>query len=171
MKTKPIPDGYHTATPYLVVKGAAKAIDFYKEAFGAKELMRMETPNGMIAHAEIQIGDSRIMLSDEVPQMGFVGPQSLNGSPVGLMLYVEDCDRVFNRAVAAGGSVQFPMQDKFYGDRSGSIKDPFGHQWTVATHVEDVAQDELRRRAQAHMHECMEHSQTASTAQPERVAA
>jgi len=147
-KAKPIPDGYHSVTPYLVVKGAAAAIDFYKKAFGATELFRMPMPGGKIGHAEIKIGNSPVMLADECPEMGAVAPQAA-GSPVGLMIYLEDVDTVFNRAVAAGGKVERPLQDQFYGDRSGTLIDPFGHKWTVATHKEDVPPDELARRAAA----------------------
>jgi PhnB protein len=146
MAVKPIPDGYHTVTPYLIIKGAAAALDFYKKAFGAVELMRMPGPDGSVAHAEIRIGDSPVMLGDEMPQMGYKGPLSLGGSPVGIMIYVPDVDATFNRAVAAGGKVVKPLQDQFYGDRSGTLTDPFGHVWTVATHKEDVAPDEMERR-------------------------
>ena len=147
-KAKPIPDGYHSITPYLVVKGAAAAIDFYKKAFAATELFRMPMPGGKIGHAEIKIGNSPVMLADECPEMGAVAPQAA-GSPVGLMIYLEDADTVFNRAIAAGGKVERPLQDQFYGDRSGTLVDPFGHKWTVATHKEDVPPDELARRAAA----------------------
>ena len=147
-KAKPIPDGYHSVTPYLVVKGAAAAIDFYKKAFAATELLRMPMPGGKIGHAEIKIGNSPVMLADECPEMGTVAPQA-TGSPVGLMIYLEDVDTVFNRAIAAGGKVERPLQDQFYGDRSGTLVDPFGHKWTVATHKEDVPPDELARRAAA----------------------
>lgn len=148
-KVKPIPEGYHTATPYLIVKGAASAIEFYKKAFGAKELMRFAGPNDTIGHAEIKIGDSAIMLADEVPQMGHRSPQSLGGSPVSILLYVEDVDTVFNQAVAAGAKVQRPVQDQFYGDRTGGVTDPFGHAWYISTHVEDVSPEEMRKRAAA----------------------
>lgn len=147
-RAKPIPDGYHSVTPYLVVKGAAAAIDFYKKAFGATELFRMPMPGGVIGHAELQIGNSRIMLADECPEMGAVAPQP-PGSPVGLMIYCEDVDTVFNRAVSAGGKVMRPLQDQFYGDRSGTIIDPFGHKWTVATHKEDVPKEEMEKRMAA----------------------
>lgn len=143
---KAIPDGYHTATPYLIVKGAAQAIDFYKRAFDATELFRMEGPEGRVGHAEIKIGDSVIMLADEAPDMGYRSPRSLGGSAVSTMLYVENVDDRFNRAVAAGAKVQRPLADQFYGDRSGTIEDPFGHVWTIATHVEDVAPAEMKRR-------------------------
>jgi PhnB protein len=146
MAVKPIPDGYHTVTPYLIVQGAAAAIEFYKKALGATELFRMPGPGGKVAHAEIQIGNSRIMLADEHPEMGAKAPGPSGGSPVGLMLYVEDVDARFNRAVAAGAKVKKPLADQFYGDRSGSVTDPFGHQWTIATHKEDVSPAEIDRR-------------------------
>jgi PhnB protein len=151
MATKAVPDGYHSVTPYLIVKGAAAAIDFYKRAFGAAELMRMQSPDGRIGHAELRIGDSTIMLADEHPEMGFRGPLSLGGAGVSLMVYVEQVDEVFKRAVASGAKELQPIKDQFYGDRSGTLQDPFGHSWTVATHVEDVAPDELRRRAEEFM--------------------
>lgn len=146
---KPIPDGYHSVTPYLVVKGAAAAIEFYKKAFGATELFRMDAPEGKIGHAEIKIGDSPIMLADEFPGMGYVSPTTLGGTPVSLMIYVDDVDTVFPKAIAAGGDQLKPLQDQFYGDRSGTLKDPFGHVWTVATHKEDVALEEMEKRAAA----------------------
>jgi len=145
-KVKPIPDGYHTATPYLVVKGAAKAIEFYKNAFGATELMRMAGPGGGIMHAELKIGDSIIMMGDEDPKRGIRGPESLGGSSMSLYLYVDDCDKVFNQAVGAGATATTPLKDQFYGDRNGAIKDPFGHSWHIATHKEDVSMDEIRKR-------------------------
>ncbi len=144
-----IPDGYHTATPYLIIKGAARAIDFYKQVFGATELMRFPGPGGSIGHAEIKIGDTPIMLADEVPQMGYRSPQSIGGSPVSLMLYVEDVDRVVERAVKAGAKLERPVADQFYGDRNGTIQDPFGHVWTIGTHKEDVSAEEMQRRAAA----------------------
>jgi PhnB protein len=147
MAVKPIPEGYHTVTPYLIVKGAARALDFYKKAFNASELFRMADPSGNVGHAEIQIGNSRIMLGDESPEMGARGPETLGGSPVGICLYVEDVDRLFKQAIAAGGKEERPVKDQFYGDRSGTLRDPFGHQWTIATHKEDVPPDELKRRA------------------------
>ena len=146
---KPIPDGYHSVTPYLVVDGGARAIDFYKQAFGATELFRMDGPDGRIAHAEIKIGDSHVMLGDESPEMGARSPQSFGGSPVRLMLYVEDVDATVGRAVEAGAKLTRPVADQFYGDRTGGVTDPFGHAWYVATHVEDVPPEELKRRAAA----------------------
>jgi PhnB protein len=149
MSTKPVPDGYHSVTPYLIVDGAAAALDFYQRIFGAKERMRMPGPGGKVMHAEIEIGDSMIMLADEFPQTGALGPGSVGGSPVLIALYVEDVDAVVGAAVAAGAQVERPVQDQFYGDRSGTITDPFGHRWTVATHIEDVPEDEMRRRMAA----------------------
>jgi PhnB protein len=151
MAVKPIPDGYHTVTPYLVLGGAAKAIEFYKQAFGAEELFRMADPSGKVGHAEIKIGDSIIMLADEHPEMGYKGPQSIGGTPVSIMLYVRDVDAVAAKAVAAGATVTRPVQNQFYGDRSGTFTDPFGHVWTVATHVEDLSPDEIGRRAKEAM--------------------
>lgn len=149
MAVKPIPEGYHTATPYLIIEGAADAIEFYKKAFGATELFRFPTPDGKIGHAEIKIGDSPIMLADAYPDMGYNGPKSLGGSPVSLMIYVEDVDTVFNRAVDAGATVKEALSDKFYGDRLGSLIDPFGHVWHVSTHKEDVSLEEMEKRAKA----------------------
>ncbi|HWW21626.1 MAG TPA: VOC family protein [Steroidobacteraceae bacterium] len=151
MATNPIPDGYRTVTPYLIIKGAAEAIEFYKRAFGATELLRMADPQGRVGHAEIKIGDSVIMLADEQPAMGYRGPRSLGGSSVSILLYLEDVDAVFERAVRAGARAQRPVADQFYGDRSGTLEDPFGHVWTVATHVEDVPAEEMQRRAEAAM--------------------
>jgi len=151
MAVKPVPEGYHTATPYLYVRGGVKALDFYKKAFGATELMRMEGPGGSIGHAEIKIGDSPIMLADESPEMGARSPESYGGSAVGLMLYVPNVDETVKRAVGAGAKLDRAVEDKFYGDRMGSIIDPFGHIWYIATHVEDVSPDEMKRRAEAMM--------------------
>ncbi len=145
-QVNPIPDGYHTATPYLIIQGAAKAIDFYKRAFGAEELFRMDM-GGKLGHAEIKIGNSPIMLADEHPEMGAKGPQAYGGTPVSIMLYVKDVDAQAKQAIAAGAKVLRPVQDQFYGDRSGTFADPFGHIWTLATHKEDVPPDELERRA------------------------
>lgn len=146
---KPIPDGYHAVTPYLIVKGGVDALEFYKKAFGAKESLRMMQPDGRVGHAEIKIGDSVIMLADEHPEIGARSPQSYGGTPVTIHLYVEDVDTVFNQAVAAGAKVVRPLQNQFYGDRSGGIEDPFGHAWYIATHVEDVSPEEINKRAAA----------------------
>jgi PhnB protein len=147
MPTKAIPDGYHTATPHLIVRDAAKAIDFYKKVFNAKELTRFADPtSGKVGHAEIKIGDSIIMLADETPDAEWRAPEAFGGSPVSLLLYVDDVDKVFARAVSAGASELKPLTDQFYGDRSGTLKDPFGHLWTVATHKEDVSPEEMQRR-------------------------
>jgi len=150
-KVKPIPDGYHTVTPYLIVKDGARAIEFYKNAFGAKELFRMQGPDGKIAHAEFQIGDSRIMLGTEAPQMGSRSPETLKGTPVGIFLYLEDVDVAFKRAVGAGAKEQQVPQDMFWGDRYAKVADPFGHEWQLATHKEDVTPEEVTRRAKAAM--------------------
>ena len=147
-KVKPIPEGYHSVTPYLIIDGAAKAIDYYKKAFGATELFRMEH-QGKIGHAELKIGDSPIMLADEQPSMGYVGPKAIGGTPVSLMIYVEDVDTIYKQAIAAGGLELKALQDQFYGDRSGTLKDPFGHIWTVATHKEDVTPEEMDKRIAA----------------------
>jgi PhnB protein len=151
MSVKPIPDGYHTVTPYLYIAGGAKALEFYKAAFGAIELFRMADPTGRVGHAEIQIGDSRIMLADEHPQMGVRGPISLGGPSSSILLYVDNVDARFQQAVAAGATVTRPLKDQFYGDRSGTLTDPFGHQWTIATHVEDISPEEMNRRAEEMM--------------------
>jgi PhnB protein len=148
---KPIPDGYHTVTPYLIIKDAASALEFYKKAFGATELFRMAQPDGRIGHAEIKIGDSRIMLADEFPEMGHRSPLTLGGSSVSILLYVEDVNALATRAIAAGAKVISPVKDQFYGDRSGNFADPFGHLWTIATHVEDLAPEEIEKRAAAAM--------------------
>lgn len=151
MPVKPIPDGYHTVTPYLIVQGAARAIDFYKQAFGASELMRLADPSGKVGHAEIRIGDSPVMLADEFPEMGVRGPLSLGGAAVHMLIYVEDVDARFAQAIAAGGKETRPLKDQFYGDRSGTLVDPFGHQWTLATHKEDLAPGEIDKRFAAMM--------------------
>ena len=148
MAVKPIPEGYHSLTPYLVMDGAAEALEYYKKAFGATELFRMEH-GGKIGHAEMKIGNSPFMLSDEHPEQGFVGPKSLGGSPVGLMIYVDDVDTIFKQAIDAGGVEKTPVKDQFYGDRSGTLTDPFGHVWTVATHTEDVSPEEMDKRMAA----------------------
>ena len=143
-----IPEGYHSVTPYLAVDDGARAIAFYQQAFGATEVMRMPAPGGKVGHAEIRIGDSRIMLADEYPDMGFRSPKAYGGSPVGLHLYVEDVDAVARQVVAAGAKEIRPVKDQFYGDRTGSFEDPFGHIWHIATHKEDLWPDELKRRAE-----------------------
>jgi PhnB protein len=145
---KPIPDGYHSVTPYLIIDGASKAIDFYKKAFGATELFRMDH-EGKVGHAELKIGDSPIMLADEQPSMGYVSPKALGGTPVSLMIYVEDVDKIYKQAISAGATEVRAVQDQFYGDRSGNLKDPFGHVWTVATHKEDVSPEEMDKRIKA----------------------
>jgi len=149
-RIKEIPKGFHTVTPYLTVADSARAIDFYKQAFGAEELFRVDGPDGKIAHAEIKIGDSVIMLSDEMP--GFSrSPKSLGGTAVDIFLYVKDVDQVFKRAVAAGATVAMSVSDMFWGDRYGQVRDPFGHSWSLATHKEDVPVEELRKRTKAAM--------------------
>jgi len=145
--TKPIPDGYSVVSPYLIIRGAARALDFYKQALGATERMRLEMPGGQIGHAEIQFGGSVVMLADEFPEMNCRGPEAFGGSPVSLHVYVTDVDAVVARAVAHGAKVTRPVQNQFYGDRSGTIVDPFGHTWNIATHVEDVSPEEIGRRA------------------------
>lgn len=145
---KSIPEGYHSITPYLCIKGATEAIDFYKKAFGAEEVMRIPGPNGKIGHAEIQIGNSRLMLADEYPEMDFRSPKTLGGSPISLMLYVEKVDAFVDQAKAAGAHLLNPVEDKFYGDRMGTLVDPFGHVWHVATHIEDVSVEEMKKRAE-----------------------
>jgi PhnB protein len=148
-KVKPIPDGYHTITPYLSVKGAADAIEFYKKAFGATEVMRLAQPDGRVGHTELQIGESRVMLADEFPEMNFRSPDSIGGTPVHLHMYVENVDAVVSQAVAAGAKLVRPVQDQFYGDRLGTVSDPYGHVWHVSTHKEDLSIEELRKRAAA----------------------
>lgn len=145
---KPIPEGYHSITPYLVIDGAAAALDYYKKAFGATELFRMEH-EGKIGHAEMKIGDSPFMLADAQPAQGHKSPKDLGGSPVGIMIYVDDVDAVFKQAIDAGATEVRALQDQFYGDRSGTLTDPFGHVWTVATHKEDVAPEEMEKRMAA----------------------
>jgi PhnB protein len=148
-KVKAIPDGYHSATPYLIIDGAARALDFYKRAFDAKELMRIPAPNDRIGHAEIRIGNSVIMLADEHPEMDARSPAHYGGSPVSILLYLEDVDKQFQQAIAAGATEIRPVADQFYGDRSGTLKDPFGHSWHLSTHKEDVPPEELNRRMSA----------------------
>ena len=158
---RPIPAGFHSVTPYLTLNDTARAIDFYKRAFGAQEVMRMEAPGGKIGHAEIKIGDSHIMLADEMPGMGGHSPQSLGGTTCGVMLYVENADSVFNQAVAAGAQVEAPLSDMFWGDRYGRLKDPFGHSWAIATHIEDVAPAEMSKRMQDAMAKRPQQTKTA----------
>lgn len=146
MPVKPIPDGYHSLTPYLILTNASKAIDFYKEVFKATESKRFADPSGRIGHAELRVGDSVLMLSDEYPDMGFKSPQTLDTTPVLIMLYVDDVDACLARASAAGAKVLKPLRDEFYGDRTATFTDPFGHLWTVATHIEDVTNEEMQRR-------------------------
>jgi PhnB protein len=151
MAVKAIPDGYHTVTPYFTVRNSAAAIEFYKTAFGAVEVMRFDLPGGGVAHAEIQIGDSKVMFGDEHPEWGNKSPQTLGGTASGLCIYVTDCDAVFAKALAAGATVMKPLADQFYGDRSGTVIDPFGHAWTIATHKEDVSVEEMHARMAALM--------------------
>lgn len=148
-KIKPVPAGYHTVTPYLVIANAGKAIEFYKEAFGATESSRLASPDGKVMHAEIMIGDSPIMLSDEFPDWNALSPLTIGGTPVSIMLYVEDVDSVVKRAVAAGATLLMPVEDQFWGDRMGTVADPFGHKWSVATHRENVSPEEIITRANA----------------------
>lgn len=149
MSVKSVPSGYHTVTAYLSVKGAAEAIEFYKRAFGATEVNRMNAPDGGIMHATIQIGDSRVMLADEFPEMGFQSPKALGGSPVMLHLYVPEVDKRIAQAIGAGAKLVREVKDQFYGDRSGGVEDPFGYQWFLATHIEDVSDAELAKRITA----------------------
>ena len=142
-----VPEGYRTVTPYLVIRDAAKAIEFYKKVFGATETMSMPMPDGKIAHAEIKIGDSMVMISDEIPEFGTKSPQTLNGTPVGIFLYVPDVDATFTQAIASGATEVMPVADQFWGDRYGKVRDPFGHQWNIATHTEDLTPEEIGERA------------------------
>ncbi len=144
--TRPIPDGYYTLTPYLTVEGAAEAIEFYTKALGAEERVRLDGPGGRIGHAELQFGDAVVMLADPEPEMGSQPPGAIGGTPVSLVLYVEDVDRTFADALEAGARELQPVEDKFYGDRAGQIEDPFGHRWSLMTHVEDVPPEEMERR-------------------------
>ena len=146
MPVSPVPAGYHTVTPYLIVSDAKRAIEYYKKAFGASEIMRHAGPDGRIGHAEIMIGDTRLMMADEFPEMGVKSPQTIGVTPVGLCIYVPNVDKLFNQAIANGGKVERPLEDQFYGDRSGTLIDPFGHKWTIATHIEDVSPEEMERR-------------------------
>jgi PhnB protein len=151
MAVKPIPDGYHTVTPYLAVDDAAAAIAYYEKAFGAKERVRMDTPDGKVGHAELEIGDSLVMLSDEFPQGSTRSPKALGGTSAGVFMYVEDVDAVVKRAVGAGATVTMEVADQFWGDRFGTIRDPFGHSWSIATHVEDVTPEQVAERAREAM--------------------
>jgi len=153
MAMTPIPDAYSTVTPYFIVHDAAGAIEFYKQAFGAKELVRLADPSGKVVHAEIRIGNSSLMLADEFPDMGYRSPQSLGGSPVSVLLYVEDVDVQFKKAIAAGAKETMPVQDQFDGDRRGTLTDPFGHVWLLATKKEDVSLEEMKKRFDAMMNE------------------
>jgi uncharacterized glyoxalase superfamily protein PhnB len=149
-KARPIPEGYHTLTPHIVVRGAAQAIEFYKKAFGAVEIRRSAMPDGKLIHADLKIGDSHLLLVDELPAMGVYGP-SEGRSPVTLHMFVEDVDSVFNRAVAAGAKATMPVADMFWGDRFGKLVDPFGHDWSIATHKEDLTPEEMKKRQDAMM--------------------
>jgi len=144
MAVKPVPDGYHTLTPFLTVRDAARAIEFYKQAFGAKERGVMKGPDGKVMHAELMIGDSIIMLSDEFPEFGSVSPQAIGGSAMGLHIYLDNVDAAFDRAVKAGAQVEMPVSEQFWGDRYGKLKDPFGHKWSIATHTRDMSADEMK---------------------------
>lgn len=146
MAVSHIPEGYHSVTPYLIVDGAESAIRFYAEAFGAAEVMRMPMGENKLAHAEVRIGDSHVMLADEFPEMGFLGPLKRGGATASLMIYVPDVDAAFAKAIAAGAKEERAPADQFWGDRMGTLLDPFGHRWTLATHIEDVAEDEMKRR-------------------------
>jgi PhnB protein len=148
-KVKPIPDGYHSVTPYLIFSGASDAIAFYQKALGASEVLRIGGPDGRVGHAELQIGGSRIMLADEHPEIGALSPKTIGGSPVSIHLYLEDVDAAVARAVAAGAKLLRPVADQFYGDRTGGIEDPFGYRWYIATHKEDLTAEEINRRASA----------------------
>ena len=160
MAVKPIPEGYHTLTPYLTVMDAARAIEFYKQAFGAQERGVMKGPDGKVMHAELKIGDSIVMLADEFPEYGSLSPQSSGGAGMGLHIYVDGVDAAFDRAVKAGAQVEMPVSDQFWGDRYGKLKDPFGHKWSIATHTKDMSADEMKRN----MDEAMK-----KMAQPEKL--
>jgi PhnB protein len=147
MSVKPIPDGYHTITPAIIVRCAANAIEFYRKAFGAQVVERMDGPDGTVMHAEIRIGDSIVMLGDENPQFGTLSPMSTNGTSSSLHIYVDDVDAVFARAIGAGAKVKYPIENAFWGDRYGKVTDPFGHEWGIATHLKDMTPDEVRRAA------------------------
>jgi len=143
---KPIPDGYRSITPYLIIRNAKAAVAFYKKAFGAEVVVNMEGPNGAVMHAELKFGDSMVMLAEEMPQMECKGPETFGGTPVGIVFYVNDCDAVVKSAVAAGAKILRPLKDQFYGDRSATLTDPFGHQWTVSTHKEDLTPEQIQER-------------------------
>lgn len=151
MSVKPIPDGYHTLTPYMTVRDAARAIDFYKKAFGAVERGVMKGPEGKVMHAELTIGDSIFMVADEFPEYGSLSPQSTGGAGMGLHIYLEDVDSAFDRAVQAGASVEMPVSDMFWGDRYGKLADPFGHKWSIATHKRDMSPQEMEEEMKAQM--------------------
>lgn len=154
MAVQPIPEGFRTITPHIICKDAAGAIEFYKKAFGAEEIARMPGPDGSIMHAELRIGDSALMLAGEFADMGCVGPQALGGSPVTLHLFVKDCDALFNRAVKAGAKVTMPIEDQFWGDRYGKLEDPYGHQWSIATHKYDYSPEEIKQKAAKAFENC-----------------
>lgn len=143
---RPIPEGYHSVTPYLLIKGAGEAIEFYKKAFAAVEVLRLQSPDGKIGHAEIRIGESHVMLADEHPEMDFLGPQTRGGTTVSLLIYTPDADAVFDQAIACGATEMRPICDQFYGDRMGTVVDPWGHVWSIATHIEDLPQAEIEKR-------------------------
>lgn len=147
-QVRPVPEGYHTVTPYLICDGAAQAIEFYKKAFGAVEIMRMPMPNGKLGHAEIKIGDSYINLADESPENGVRSPKSYGGSPISVLLYVENVDALVGQAASAGGKITRPIKDEFYGDRAATLVDPFGHTWYVHTHIKDVSPEEMKKAMQ-----------------------
>jgi PhnB protein len=144
--SRPVPEGYNNVTPYIICKGASHAIDWYRKVFGAEQLTRMEGKDGIVSHAELLFGDSRVMIADEFPAWGARGPHTVGGTPVSLMLYVADCDATFKKAVDHGAHVERPLEDQFYGDRTGHIVDPFGHKWTIATHIEDLTPEEMQAR-------------------------
>ena len=146
MSVQPIPSGYHSVTPYIIVHDAKAAIEFYKNAFGATEILRLDGPEGKLSHAEIKIGNSHVMLADEHPEFGAISPKTLGGTASSLMIYTEDADVLFAQAIAAGAAEKRPLQDQFYGDRSGVVEDPFGHSWSIATHIEDLSQEEVEAR-------------------------
>jgi uncharacterized glyoxalase superfamily protein PhnB len=154
---KRVPEGYHTLTPHLTVHGAAQAIEFYKKAFGAKELRRSPGPGGKLMHAELQIGDSRFLLNDDFPDMGAVSPQALKGTPVTIHIFVEDADAMFQQAVKAGAQVLMPLADQFWGDRYGVVTDPFGHRWSIGSHIKDLTPEELQKAGAAAMAQMGKH--------------